>query len=59
MGIYLKISDQVIKGIDETVERWTSPMVDFGIYEFKILHTGKNISQEYFTNAYVEGILGL
>ena len=40
-----------------TVNRYTEPMVDLGMYEFKYLFKGKNTPKEYLINEYVEEVL--
>ena len=41
LGLNLKFSDHAIEADDGTFIGSTTPMVDLGTYEFKILNTGK------------------
>ena len=50
----LKLSDRVTKAYDGPFKGYTTPMVDFGTYELKILNTGKITPGESFTNAYAK-----
>ena len=43
-----------MEGGDGPFEGLTSPMVNFGEYEFKYLNTGKISPEEYYICAYVE-----
>ena len=59
LGLNLKFFDHIIEADDGPFKGSTTPMVDLGTYEFKILNTGEITPEESFTNAYVEEVYWL
>ena len=53
LGLNLKLSEHIIRADYGPFKGSTTPMVDLGMYLFKVLNTGKITSEESFTNAYV------
>ena len=52
LGLSLLLSDHVIESYGGPLKGYTSPMVDLGRYEFKILNTGNITPQESFMNPF-------
>ena len=48
----IRLYDHVIKADDGPLKVLTSPMADLGMYELKILNTGKITPEELFMNYY-------
>ena len=46
LGLKLKLSHDATEAYDRHLKGSTSPMVDLGTYEFKILNTGKITPEE-------------
>ena len=53
-GLNLKSYYHVIEADDGPFKGSTAPMSYMGMYEFKILNTGKITPEELFTNAYIK-----
>ena len=51
-GFNLKLSYHNIKPYYGCFEGYTSPIVNFVMYEFKLKNAGKITSEELFTNSY-------
>ena len=56
LGLNIYFSENVINGGVRSLKGSTLPMVYLGIHEFKDLNTGRITSEEYFMNAYIEGV---
>ena len=54
-----KLSDHVIEEDDGIFKVSTTPIVDLGTYELKILNTEEIIPEESFTNGYIEEVYEL
>ena len=59
IGKHFKIYEHVMERGGGMFEGLTSPMVDFGAYEFKYINTGKISPEEYYMSAYVEKVFEL
>ena len=59
LGLYLNISNHVIKEGGGPFEWCTAPMVNLGTYELKKLDAYKITPKESFMNAYVEEVFEL
>ena len=54
--IKYKKSEHVIEAVYRPLKGSAAPMIDLGTHEFKYLNTGKITREEYFINAYIEGV---
>ena len=56
LGLNLKLSEHVIEAHDQNVKRYTTPMVNLGMYIFKDLNIGEITPEESFTKVYVKEV---
>ena len=56
LGLNLKKHEHIIKVGDGPLKGSTAPMIYFGTYRFKYLHTGKITPEESFMNSYIQEV---